>query len=110
MQLLSLMPTCKFRAYSLSAKGNMKRGEGQSPVGERQKQVRFLKSWASPLMAALVALSPVLNPPGTHLSVSFYSSPPKIQMPLIFRQNTGMPFGTLPNVYYMLIPHAILFN
>ena len=37
---------------------------GKTPVHEKQKQVKFLKGLAPPLMAAVVALSPICNTPG----------------------------------------------
>ncbi|KAM7530255.1 hypothetical protein LguiB_033665 [Lonicera macranthoides] len=44
--------------------GNVKEGE-PNPVFQRQKeQVKFIKSLAPSLMAAIVALSPILNPEG----------------------------------------------
>ncbi|KAF8407486.1 hypothetical protein HHK36_006620 [Tetracentron sinense] len=63
MQLLSLTSGSK-NSYFPSRKGNVK--EEQNPVPEKQNNVKFLKSMASPLplMAALaVALSPLCNPP-----------------------------------------------
>lgn len=43
----------------------MKEGEGERKFSQKPKQLKFLKSLAPPLMAALVALSPIHNPPGT---------------------------------------------
>lgn len=44
--------------------GNVKEGE-PNPVFQRQReQLKFIKRLAPPLMAAIVALSPILNPPG----------------------------------------------
>uniref|UniRef100_A0A5B6ZXA0 Cytochrome c-553 n=1 Tax=Davidia involucrata TaxID=16924 RepID=A0A5B6ZXA0_DAVIN len=63
MQLLSVMPSCKSRTYSLPTKGNVKEG-GQNPVVEKRKQeMKFMKSLAPTLLAAIVALSPIFNPP-----------------------------------------------
>ncbi|CBI27165.3 hypothetical protein AAG906_031526 [Vitis piasezkii] len=62
MQLLCLMPTCRSMNYALPVKGMV--GErGKTPVHEKQKQVKFLKGLAPPLMAAVVALSPICNTP-----------------------------------------------
>ncbi|KAJ6971024.1 cytochrome c6 [Populus alba x Populus x berolinensis] len=44
-------------------KGNEKQGESQNPVVLKQKEVKLVKSLALPLMAALVALSPIVNTP-----------------------------------------------
>ncbi|XP_059657904.1 cytochrome c6, chloroplastic [Cornus florida] len=66
MQPLSLMPNCKNRAHALPIKGHVREGNGhkpQNPVAQKQQQVRFLHSFAPPLMAAIVALSPIFNPP-----------------------------------------------
>lgn len=51
---------------------------GKTPVHEKQKQVKFLKGLAPPLMAAVVALSPICNTPGNPPFVS------TAQMPLFF--------------------------
>ncbi|KAJ9707918.1 hypothetical protein PVL29_000136 [Vitis rotundifolia] len=62
MQLLCLMPTCRSMNYALPVKGMV--GErGKTPVHEKQKQGKFLKDLAPPLMAAVVALSPICNTP-----------------------------------------------
>lgn len=42
-------------------KGNERRGESQNPVALKKKEVKFGKSLALPLMAAIVALSPIGN-------------------------------------------------
>ncbi|KAJ6869516.1 hypothetical protein NC651_034297 [Populus alba x Populus x berolinensis] len=44
-------------------KGNEKQGESQNPAVLKQKEVKLVKSLALPLMAALVALSPIVNTP-----------------------------------------------
>ncbi|KAH8486208.1 hypothetical protein H0E87_025287 [Populus deltoides] len=44
-------------------KGKEKQGESQNPVVLKQKEVKLVKSLALPLMAALVALSPIVNTP-----------------------------------------------
>ncbi|KAG6747357.1 hypothetical protein POTOM_049760 [Populus tomentosa] len=44
-------------------KGNEKQGGSQNPVVLKQKEVKLVKSLALPLMAALVALSPIVNTP-----------------------------------------------
>jgi len=60
-------------------KGNEKQGESQNPVVLKQKEVKLVKSLAPPLMAALVALSPIVNTPGNlqpykgFLLIYFYS-------------------------------------
>ncbi|KAL7211079.1 hypothetical protein ACSBR2_014041 [Camellia fascicularis] len=61
MELLSLAPGSKCRAYSIPTMGNVKEGGG---IGQKQRgEVKLMKSLAPPLMAALVALSPISNPP-----------------------------------------------
>ncbi|XP_057510078.1 cytochrome c6, chloroplastic [Actinidia eriantha] len=60
MEPLSLVPGCKSRTYLAPTK----EGGGRKPVVQKQnQQVKFIKSLAPPLMAALVALSPIINPP-----------------------------------------------
>ncbi|PSR87635.1 Cytochrome c6 like [Actinidia chinensis var. chinensis] len=60
MKPLSLVPGCKSRTYPAPTK----EGGGQKPVVQKQnQQVKFIKSLAPPLMAALVALSPIINHP-----------------------------------------------
>ncbi|CAL5410481.1 unnamed protein product [Camellia sinensis] len=61
MELLSLAPSSKCRTYSIPTMGNVKEGGG---IGQKQREeVKLMKSLVPPLMAALVALSPVSNPP-----------------------------------------------
>ncbi|KAJ4930470.1 hypothetical protein NE237_008257 [Protea cynaroides] len=61
MQLLSVMPACK-KSHSIPTKMAYFKEE-QNAVPEKQKQVKFLRSFAPPLMAAIVALLPLCNPP-----------------------------------------------
>ncbi|KAI7999989.1 hypothetical protein LOK49_LG09G02641 [Camellia lanceoleosa] len=61
MELLSLAPSSKCRTYSIPTMGNVKEGGG---IGQKQRgEVKLMKSLVPPLMAALVALSPISNPP-----------------------------------------------
>ncbi|XP_019055579.1 PREDICTED: cytochrome c6, chloroplastic [Nelumbo nucifera] len=65
--MLPLSVTFGFRNFSsLPVKSVDKEYvEERSPVAETPKQIKFLKSLAPPLMAALVALSPLCNPPAS---------------------------------------------
>lgn len=64
MWIPSVMSCCSHGPYnSLLMKGNEKQGESQNPVVLKQKEVKLVKSLALPLMAALVALSPIVNTP-----------------------------------------------
>ncbi|XP_052303363.1 cytochrome c6, chloroplastic isoform X3 [Populus trichocarpa] len=64
MWIPSVMSCCSHGPYnSLLMKGNEKQGESQNPVVLKQKEVKLVKSLAPPLMAALVALSPIVNTP-----------------------------------------------
>ncbi|KAH7838059.1 hypothetical protein Vadar_021573 [Vaccinium darrowii] len=65
MELASLLPGCKIWSFPYLRREIVKEGgAGQNPVVQMQKQgVKLMRSLAPPLMAAFVALSPVLNPP-----------------------------------------------
>ncbi|XP_061952923.1 cytochrome c6, chloroplastic isoform X4 [Populus nigra] len=63
MWIPSVMSCCSHGPNSLLIKGNEKQGESQNPVVLKQKEVKLVKSLALPLMAALVALSPIVNTP-----------------------------------------------
>ncbi|KAL2494072.1 Cytochrome [Forsythia ovata] len=61
MQLLAVMPSCA-KSFSLSPQKIDKSGEGYKPVAKMQNEERkFLKCLVPPLMAAIVALSPLCN-------------------------------------------------
>ncbi|KAJ7949686.1 Cytochrome c6, chloroplastic [Quillaja saponaria] len=59
MQLLSV--TSGYGGSNLSIKGNLKVEENM--IAQTQWEVKFIKSLAPPLMAAVVALSPICNTP-----------------------------------------------
>ncbi|KAJ6688558.1 CYTOCHROME C6 CHLOROPLASTIC [Salix koriyanagi] len=61
MWIPSVMSCCSDGPNSLLIKGNERRGESQNPVALKQKEVKFAKSLALPLMAAIVSLSPIGN-------------------------------------------------
>ncbi|KAB5525316.1 hypothetical protein DKX38_023065 [Salix brachista] len=61
MWIPSVMSCCSDGPNSLLIKGNERRGESQNPVALKKKEVKFGKSLALPLMAAIVALSPIGN-------------------------------------------------
>ncbi|KAJ6876040.1 hypothetical protein NC652_035413 [Populus alba x Populus x berolinensis] len=63
MWIPSVMSCCRHGRNSLLIKGNEKQGGSQNPVVLKQKEVKLVKSLALPLMAALVALSPIVNTP-----------------------------------------------
>ncbi|XP_043715826.1 cytochrome c6, chloroplastic-like isoform X2 [Telopea speciosissima] len=63
MPLLSVMPTCN-NSHSIPTRVVSYWKEDKKAVPEKHKQeVKFLRSLAPPLMAALVALLPLCNPP-----------------------------------------------
>ncbi|KAF9668190.1 hypothetical protein SADUNF_Sadunf15G0103500 [Salix dunnii] len=59
MWIPSVMSGCSNGPNSLMIRGNEGRGESQNPVALKQKEVKFGKSLVLPLMAAIVALSPI---------------------------------------------------
>ncbi|KAJ0041369.1 hypothetical protein Pint_26530 [Pistacia integerrima] len=67
MPLLSMVSCCINTKFRLATKGNEKGGGGgeiqSHPAPLLNKQVKFGKSLAPPLMAALVILSPLVNDP-----------------------------------------------
>ncbi|XP_044469320.1 cytochrome c6, chloroplastic [Mangifera indica] len=64
MPLLSTVSSCINKKFCPATKGTYKRGEIESqPAYLLNQNVKFLKSLAPPLMAALVVLSPLSNDP-----------------------------------------------
>ncbi|EXC24763.1 hypothetical protein L484_018477 [Morus notabilis] len=58
MQLLCVTPNCCKGSTFCPPKGNNVK-KAQNPVPKRHDKVKFLKSLAPPLMAALLTLSPI---------------------------------------------------
>ncbi|XP_042488070.1 uncharacterized protein LOC122068262 [Macadamia integrifolia] len=79
MPLLAVMPACNnSRSIPTRVVKAYWKKEDKKAVPEKQKkQVKIFRSLAPPLMVALMALSPLFNPPGKHhnssiaLSLSF---------------------------------------
>ncbi|KAL3523010.1 hypothetical protein ACH5RR_015844 [Cinchona calisaya] len=66
MQLISLRPSCNSNCSSLSRKKeNVSGGRLLNHVAQKLKEepVNFLKTMAPPLVAAIIAFSPVIYPP-----------------------------------------------
>ncbi|XP_027088150.1 cytochrome c6, chloroplastic-like [Coffea arabica] len=65
MQLLSLMPSSNTNICSFSTQSKYVSSRRQNQVAQipKEQQLNFLKTVAPPLMAAILAFSPLLHPP-----------------------------------------------
>ncbi|XP_020216406.1 cytochrome c6, chloroplastic [Cajanus cajan] len=61
MKIASMISGCTHYTQLLSIKDNVMREE--KPIAKRVKEVKFLKSFAPPLVAAFLVLSPISNTP-----------------------------------------------
>ncbi|XP_033514262.1 cytochrome c6, chloroplastic isoform X2 [Nicotiana tomentosiformis] len=75
MSVFSMTPTCVGKSCSIKflATPTKKRNvyEGDNQIGEKKNkysyEVKLLKNLAPPLMTALIAFSPIVNPPGGNI-------------------------------------------